>query len=152
VLALLSESFFRGQCGVCHPANIATSFNGLLFFPCWLLRPSFPSRAEHVGHAANSASLFSDPVPALGLRALGSCSTPRIASPADGLRHPEQPLSPVRRSDARSAQIGSPAGISQLFQVKPNSGEPLSPILARNLLSKHRCRSALGDEVVKSGP
>jgi hypothetical protein len=58
----------------------------------------------------------------------------------------------VRRSDARSAQIGSPAGISQSFQVKANSGEPFTSILARNLLSKHRCRSPLGDEIVKSGP
>jgi len=58
----------------------------------------------------------------------------------------------VRRSDARSAQIGSPAGISQSFQVKANSGEPFTSILARNLLAKHRCRSALGDESVKSGP
>lgn len=65
---------------------------------------------------------------------------------------PEQPLSPVRRSDARSAQIGSPAGISQSFQVKANSGEPFTSILARNLLAKHSCRSPLGDERVKSGP
>jgi hypothetical protein len=72
--------------------------------------------------------------------------------PAIGVGHPEQPLSPVRRSDARSAQIGSPAGISQSFQVKANSGEPFTSILARNLLSKHRCRSPLGDEIVKSGP
>jgi hypothetical protein len=58
----------------------------------------------------------------------------------------------MRRSDARSAQIGSPAGISQVFQVKANSCEPLAPIRARNLLSKNDWRSALGDEVVKSGP
>jgi hypothetical protein len=51
--------------------------------------------------------------------------------------HPVQPLSPVRRSPARSAQIGSPAGISQVFHVKANSGEPFTSILARNLLSKH---------------
>jgi hypothetical protein len=69
-----------------------------------------------------------------------------------GVCHPVQPLSAVRRSDARSAQIGSPAGISQFFQVSANSSEPLSPIRARNLLSKDDCRTALGDEIVKSGP
>jgi hypothetical protein len=63
-----------------------------------------------------------------------------------------KPLPDVRRADARSAQIGSPAGISQIFQVKTYSGEPFAPIRARNLLAKHRCRSALGDESMKSGP
>jgi hypothetical protein len=61
-------------------------------------------------------------------------------------------LPDVRRADARSAQIGGPDGISQLFQVNSYSGEPFAPIAARNLLSKHRCRSALGDEAQKSGP
>jgi hypothetical protein len=73
-------------------------------------------------------------------------------SRAEQVRHPVQPLPPVRRSDARSAQIGSPDGISQVFHVKANSGEPFTSIRARNLLSKDDCRTALGDEVVKSGP
>lgn len=45
-----------------------------------------------------------------------------------------------------------PDGISAGLQVTANSGHPLPPILARNLLSKDRCRAALGDEAVKSGP
>jgi len=92
-------------------------------------------------------------------RVLPSGFVPSVSIPSESFQslalhvgHPEQPLSPVRRSDARSAQIGSPAGISQSFQVKANSGEPFTSILARNLLSKHRCRSPLGDERVKSGP
>jgi hypothetical protein len=56
----------------------------------------------------------------------------------------------VRRAD--SAQIGTPAGISIALQVSAYSGEPFPPILSRNLFSKHRCRAALGDEAVKSGP
>jgi len=44
-----------GVFGVGHAASIATSFNGLAFFPCWLLLPSFQSRAAHVGHAARFA-------------------------------------------------------------------------------------------------
>jgi hypothetical protein len=71
---------------------------------------------------------------------------------AAGVGHPIKPLSDVRRADARSAQIGGPAGISQCFQVSAYSGEPFTSILARNLLSKDDCRAALGDEAVKSGP
>jgi hypothetical protein len=56
------------------------------------------------------------------------------------------------QSDARRAQIGGPAGISHCFQVSLYSSVPLAAILVRNLLSKDRCRLALGDEVVKSGP
>jgi len=58
----------------------------------------------------------------------------------------------VRRADARSRQIGGPDGISQVLQISAYSGEPFAAILARNLLSKDRCRAALGDEAVKSGP
>lgn len=58
----------------------------------------------------------------------------------------------MRRADARSAQIGGPAGISHVFQVSAYCGEPLAAILARNLLSKHRWRAALGDDAEKSGP
>jgi hypothetical protein len=41
------------------------------------------------------------------------------------LRDPEQPLPDVGRADARSAQIGGPDGIAQLFQIMAYSGEPL---------------------------
>jgi hypothetical protein len=75
-----------------------------------------------------------------------------LYAPASGVGHPEQPLSDVRRADARSAQIGGPDGISDCFQVSTYSGEPFTSILARNLFSKDRCRAALGDEAVKSGP
>jgi hypothetical protein len=71
---------------------------------------------------------------------------------ASGVGHPDQPLPDVRRADARSAQIGGPDGISHCFQVSAYSGEPFTSILRRNLLSKDRCRTALGDEAVKSGP
>ncbi len=58
----------------------------------------------------------------------------------------------MRRPDARSAQIGGPDGIAQCFQVSPYSGEPCTSKAARNLLSKDRCRTALGDEASKLGP
>jgi hypothetical protein len=58
----------------------------------------------------------------------------------------------VRRADARSRQIGGPAGISCSLQVSAYSGEPLAAILACNLFANDRCRAALGDEAEKSGP
>src|ERR1019366_5211905 len=61
---------------------------------------------------------------------------------------PKDPLSSMRRGDARSAQIGSPNGISHCFQVSTYSGEPLTAILAFNLLAKADWRAAL----VKQSP
>jgi len=72
-------------------------------------------------------------------------------APGDG--HPvapggteEEPLAPVRGADARSAQIGGPDDISQVFQVSAYRGEPRPAIRARNLLSKQDWREALTDE------
>jgi len=126
-------------CGVGHAASIATSIMVLPPFPFGRVLLSEQSGVGHAPSACRSKYVL----PLLS----ESCCRGQC-----GVCHPEQPLSPVRRSDARSAQIGSPAGISQSFQVKANSGEPFTSILARNLLSKHRCRSPLGDEIVKSGP
>ena len=58
----------------------------------------------------------------------------------------------MRRSDARSAQIGGPNGIAIGFQVKANSSEPFRSIAARNLFSKQDWRAALGDKPVEGGP
>ncbi len=65
---------------------------------------------------------------------------------------PIQPLPEMRRADPRSAQIGGPDGISQTFQVKAYSAEPVKPGAARNLLSKDDCRAALRDEAAHFGP
>jgi hypothetical protein len=58
----------------------------------------------------------------------------------------------MRRADARSAQIGSPDGISQRFQVSAYSGEPFTSKRACNLFSKDDWRIALGDEPVELWP
>ena len=58
----------------------------------------------------------------------------------------------MRSPDARSAQIGSPDGVTRVFQVSVNKVEPREAVLARNLLSKHRCRPALADEIEERGP
>src|ERR1035437_1845470 len=56
------------------------------------------------------------------------------------------------RADARSAQIGTPDGISSSFHVSAYSGEPFTSIRTRNLFAKDDCRTALGDEPIKRGP
>jgi hypothetical protein len=61
-------------------------------------------------------------------------------------------LTDVRRADARSAQIGSPDGIAQCFQVSAYSVEPRPAVSTRNLLSKDDWREALGDEATPLGP
>src|SRR5690606_10645840 len=66
-----------------------------------------------------------------------------LASSTSGVGHPPKPLADVRRTDARSRQIGGPDDISQRFQVRPYSGEPFTSSLARNLFSKDNWRTAL---------
>ena len=56
------------------------------------------------------------------------------------------------RAFARSAQIGSRDGISQLFQVSKYSGEPFTSKAARNLFSNERWRVALGDKAREDRP
>jgi hypothetical protein len=93
--------------------------------------------------------------PAAKWRALRRCFVAQdsvLVSIVRGVGHPEYALAPVRGSNARSAQICGPAGISQCFQISANSGEPFASILARNLLSKDDWRRALSDKAVKSGP
>ena len=81
---------------------------------------------------------------------------PRSQSAVTGVgqpdRSPVQPLSDVRRADARSAQIGGPDGIAQVLQVSAYSGEPRPAVRACSLLAKHRWRSALRDEALHVGP
>jgi hypothetical protein len=77
---------------------------------------------------------------------------PFTASVLVAVGHPEQPLPDVRRTDARSAQIGGPNGISHRFQVSAYNGEPLPSSLARNLFSKDNWRAALGDKSVEFWP
>ena len=58
----------------------------------------------------------------------------------------------MRRTDARSAHIGSPDGISQCFHLSAYSVEPAPSVRARNLLSKDDCRATLLDEFVPGRP
>jgi hypothetical protein len=63
-----------------------------------------------------------------------------------GVGHPIQTLSPLGRSDARSAEIDSPAGVTRVIQVSVNSVEPSESVNRRNLLAKAYERSSFADE------
>jgi hypothetical protein len=73
-----------------------------------------------------------------------------------GVGHPDasppQPLSDVRGADARSAQIGGPDGISQVFQVSAYSGEPSPAVRACSLLANDNWRRSLADKALEGGP
>jgi hypothetical protein len=109
-----------------------------------------------VGHPANRAASVN------GVPECRPLSVEYAAAPLDaasclvGVGHPdgteEQPLSDVRRPDARSAQIRSPDGVARSFQISANNVEPCEASPARNLLSKDDWRAALADELEPDGP
>jgi hypothetical protein len=69
-----------------------------------------------------------------------------------GERHPENPVSSMRRADARSRESNRPAGVAFRFQISENSIEPSVCNCLFNLFSKDRCRSTLADEIEKHWP
>jgi hypothetical protein len=69
-----------------------------------------------------------------------------------GASGPPQPLSDVRRAEARSAGIDRPDGVVRSFQVSVYKVEPTEAVLARNLFAKDDVRAALRDEVEEGGP
>ena len=69
-----------------------------------------------------------------------------------GVGHPVKSLPDMRRTDARSAQIGSPDGVTRSFQVSLYKVEPSEAVTACNLLANDDVRAALRDEVEKCGP
>lgn len=85
------------------------------------------------------------------LRARNASGVP-FAGCASGVGHEPQPLPDVRRTDARSAEIDRPDGVTRTFQVSVNKVEPVETVAACNLLAKHDARAALRDEVVPRGP
>lgn len=58
----------------------------------------------------------------------------------------------MRRTDARRRKRDRPDGVIQGFHVIAYKVDPRICVLARNLLSKDRCRAALADEVVPVRP
>jgi hypothetical protein len=75
-----------------------------------------------------------------------------VAQPVEsfttGVGHgPEvEPLPDVRSTDARSAQIRRPDGVTRSFQVSRYSVEPIEAVRTRNLFAKDDWRAALPNE------
>jgi len=63
-----------------------------------------------------------------------------------GVGHEIQPLPDVRSTEARSAGIDRPDGVTRCFQVSANKVEPSKAVRACNLLAKDNVRPALRDE------
>ena len=73
-------------------------------------------------------------------------------SRAPGVAHPVQSIPDVRSADARSRERDSPDGVTHGLQVSLCKVDPSVCILACNLLSKNRWRSALADKVSENWP
>jgi hypothetical protein len=58
----------------------------------------------------------------------------------------------MRRTEARSAGINRPAGVTQTFQVRRYNVEPSKAVLACNLFAKDNARASLADEMMESRP
>ncbi len=139
--------------GVFQPAKFACLGNwsnrsepsslGLMSAPL-----SFQSLVVVVTQPLNAASCDSAPFAWFG--------PPFFPSVALGVFQPfsnkPEALADVRGTDARRAQICRPNGVARCFHVRLYSVEPAKAVLARNLLSKHNWRMALGDEAIELGP
>ena len=58
----------------------------------------------------------------------------------------------MRRAEARSAEIDSPAGVGLRFQVSVNNVEPSEAVTGCNLLAKDDVRAEARDKPVEVGP
>src|SRR5690606_29187721 len=65
---------------------------------------------------------------------------------------PPEPLSDMRRTEARSAGIDRPAGVARSFQVSLYKVEPAKSVFARNLLAKDDWRAAVFNKPVEVRP
>jgi hypothetical protein len=128
-VAIPGVSFQSRLDGLTHPASFATAPKSP---PPLFSRPSSfflsalsgpPLGVLGVGHPASHAASASELCTPPSFSRFGSFEFFVVFS-ALGVGHPPKPLSDVRRADARRAQIGTPDGISHLFQVKAYSSEP----------------------------
>jgi len=131
------------------PLFLATSFSA----PCVVLESFSASEAFGVGHGANSATACRSPPPLL-IRP-SSCFRSPLSGPPVGVRgvgHEVQPLSEVRRTEARSAGIRYPHGVTLSFQVRANMVEPSKAVFRANLFAKERDRAADTGEMEETRP
>ena len=66
--------------------------------------------------------------------------------------HPIKTLPLVRGSEARSAEIDRPAGVSRVIQVRLNNVEPSERVIVCNLFAKEDVRATLLDELGPDRP
>jgi hypothetical protein len=113
--------------------------------------PPEPLFASGVGQPAIASCIRRDGFPSIAFAFSGSGDCDPVSDVVGQPNKPE-PLSDMRRTDARSAQICRPNGVSRCFHVSAYKVEPTETVLARNLLSKDDWRAALADEVMPVGP
>ncbi len=110
-----------------------------------------PSSARGVGQPASAAIVWMSS-PACRLPDRFSDRAASRSPLTRGVGHEPQPLPDVRSTEARSAKIDRPAGVTRAFQVSLNNGEPTEAVLARNLCAKDTLEAALADEMEPGGP
>ena len=106
---------------------------------------SFQSRADGVTQPAANHAASVSVVPGFDVHSSVRAVARREPFPSDsvGLGHPVETLADVRRTDARSAQIGGPDSISQCFQVSAYSGEEFRSKRFLRFASSRSCNDAL---------
>ncbi len=140
--------------GVAQPETNATVFRLLSLLPAALLPFRAGVPAIGVGHPVkHTAAARSGPwLRIASAKPPSNDLTPFAASAAVGVGHPVEPVADVRSTDARSRKRDRPDGVVHGFHVILYKVDPSICALARNLLSKNNCRSALADEVVPGWP
>lgn len=73
-------------------------------------------------------------------------------SRAVAVGHKPQAVSPMGRIDGTSRDNGRPAGVTDTFQVRMHSVEPILPNRCRNLFSHDDIGPAGTDEIEEDGP
>ncbi len=140
--------------GVAQPETNATVFRLLSLLPAALLPFRAGVPAIGVGHPVkHTAAARSGPwLRIASAKPPANDLTPFAASAAVGVGHPVEPVADVRGTDARSRKRDRPDGVVHGFHVILYKVDPSIRVVARNLLSKNNCRSALADEVVPGWP
>lgn len=113
-----------------------------------LSKDSLPPPMRGVGHPASHTTR-----PSSAFNGTSACAlAPSFQSRVVGVGHPVEPVSDVRRADARRRKRDRPKGVTHGFHVSAYKVDPRVCVLARNLLSKDCWRIALRDEAGELGP